>query len=277
MRKNTCPSSPLAGGSRCADTIIVAHRGASRDAPENTIPAFELAWKQGADAIEGDFQLTKDGHIVCIHDNNTGRIAATGMSIRNSTLAALRKIDTGPCRDNSQKIMIPTIAEVFSTIPRHKTIYIEVKCGPEIIPVLLKEINSSGLKEEQVIIISFNEKVIQEFKSKAPQYMAYWLCSFAKRTAGRITPSLATVLKTLEAMHADGLDSNTVIPESYVKAIIAHGYTWHAWTVNDFKEAKRIKALGAKSITTDTPGSLKRKLAGQKMSGRQPGTRPAKE
>ena len=51
--------------------MIVAHRGASQHAPENTIPAFELAWKNGADAIEGDFQLTKDGHIVCIHDENT--------------------------------------------------------------------------------------------------------------------------------------------------------------------------------------------------------------
>ena len=49
------------------EPLIVAHRGASRDAPENTIPAFQLAWEQGADAIEGDFHKTRDGEIVCIH------------------------------------------------------------------------------------------------------------------------------------------------------------------------------------------------------------------
>jgi len=53
--------------------LVVAHRDASFDVPENTLPAFKLAWEQGADAIEGDFLLTKDGHIVCIHDRTTKR------------------------------------------------------------------------------------------------------------------------------------------------------------------------------------------------------------
>jgi glycerophosphoryl diester phosphodiesterase len=61
----------LASNVAAGEMMIVAHRGASRDAPQNTIPAFKLAWQQGADAIEADFHLTKDGHIVCIHDGNT--------------------------------------------------------------------------------------------------------------------------------------------------------------------------------------------------------------
>ncbi|MDP7286911.1 MAG: glycerophosphodiester phosphodiesterase family protein, partial [Phycisphaerae bacterium] len=73
-------------------TDIVAHRGASRDAPENTIAAFELAWKQGADAIEGDFYLTKDRRIVCIHDSSTKRTARANLSVAKSTLAELRKL-----------------------------------------------------------------------------------------------------------------------------------------------------------------------------------------
>jgi len=71
-------------------SIIVAHRGASRDAPENTIPAFKLAWKQGADAIEGDFHLTKDGHIVCIHDGNTENVANTNLVVGESTFPIRR-------------------------------------------------------------------------------------------------------------------------------------------------------------------------------------------
>ena len=53
--------------------MVVAHRGASADAPENTLPAFELAWKQGADAIECDVWMTADGHLVCHHDRATDR------------------------------------------------------------------------------------------------------------------------------------------------------------------------------------------------------------
>ena len=55
--------------------LIVAHRGASSDAPENTLRAFRLGWEQGADAIEADFHLTRDGQLVCMHDATTGRTA----------------------------------------------------------------------------------------------------------------------------------------------------------------------------------------------------------
>ena len=65
---------------------IVAHRGASHVAPENTIAAFRQAWREGADAIEGDFHLTKDGNIVCIHDADTKRTAGVSRSVANSTL-----------------------------------------------------------------------------------------------------------------------------------------------------------------------------------------------
>lgn len=57
-----------------AEPLIVAHRGASRDAPENTLPAFKLAWQQGADAIEGDFHLTKDGKIIRLHGPYDGHL-----------------------------------------------------------------------------------------------------------------------------------------------------------------------------------------------------------
>ena len=67
--------------------VIVAHRGASQDAPENTIAAFKKAWAQNADGIEGDFYVTKDQQIVCIHDANTERTAGRKLEVANSTLA----------------------------------------------------------------------------------------------------------------------------------------------------------------------------------------------
>ena len=67
-------------------TPIVAHRGASKAAPENTIPAFHEAWQQGADAIEGDFHLSKDGVIVCVHDANIRRYTGKNLQVRKLTL-----------------------------------------------------------------------------------------------------------------------------------------------------------------------------------------------
>src|SRR6056300_610029 len=75
--------------------LIVAHRGASYDAPENTLPAFELAWKQGADAVEGDFLLTGDGKIVCFHDKDTKRLTGQKMDISKTSFADLQKLDVG--------------------------------------------------------------------------------------------------------------------------------------------------------------------------------------
>jgi len=247
--------------------MIVAHRGASRDAPENTIQAFRLAWRQGADAIEADCRLTKDDQIVCIHDRNTSRVSNTNLVVRKSSFAELRALDVGAHRGAAFKdIVIPTIAEVFSTIPDQKIIYVEIKCGPEIIPALLEEIKKSGLKSEQIVVISFDAKVLQELKAKAPQYSVFWLCKFKKRIAGAIGPTLETVLKTLALIRADGLSSNSAIPEPFIEAIEKQGYEWHVWTVDDLKTATRMKALGAKSITSNAPGHIKR-IASQ--SGRK--------
>lgn len=73
----------------------MAHRGASAGAPENTLPAFELAWAYGADAIEGDFHLTADGKIVCIHDDDTEYAAGVMCVVRKSMLTELLELDVG--------------------------------------------------------------------------------------------------------------------------------------------------------------------------------------
>jgi glycerophosphoryl diester phosphodiesterase len=149
--------------------MIVAHRGASYYAPENTIPAFLLAWEQNADAIEGDFFLTSDGEIVCIHDSHTGRVAETRMEVAGSTLEELRKLDVGSWKGAEWKgTRMPTIAEVFGVVPEGKKIYVEVKTGPEILPRLYSEIERSSLSPEQIILISFNSEVVRIFKGDRP-------------------------------------------------------------------------------------------------------------
>ncbi len=245
-----------------AGPIIVAHRGSSREAPENTLPSFELAWKQGADAIEGDFHLTKDGKVVCIHDYDTARVAGKKLVVRDSTLEQLRALDAGAWFKPEWKgTRLPTFAEVAATVPPTGKFYIEVKCGPEILPELLREINASGLKPEQIVIISFNAAVLRELKKKAPHFKACWLSSFKRQSP--LTPSVEMVLATLRDLKADGFSSNADerLDANYIKQIRDAGFEYHCWTVDDPKVAESFFNLGALSITTNRPGFLRDSLA----------------
>ena len=241
--------------------LIVAHRGASFDAPENTLPAFELAWEKGADAIEGDFLLTKDNQIVCIHDKTTKRLSEQNLVVAESTLKQLKTLDVGSWKNEKYAgTPMPTLSEVFASVPDGKNIFIEIKCGPEIIPYLVKEIQESDLKTDQVRMICFNEEVIKAFKKTMPDYKAYWLSAFKKKN-GSWKPSLEEVLFTLQDCKADGLDSQHTIPPEFSKAVLSAGFEWHAWTINDVVTAKRLAKRDVYSVTTDRP-----KLIGSGLS-----------
>jgi glycerophosphoryl diester phosphodiesterase len=245
--------------------LVVAHRGASREAPENTLPAFELAWEQGADAIEGDFHLTKDGKVVCLHDRDTGKVADRKLEVSQSTLAELRTLDVGrKTGAQFRGTFIPTIAEVFATVPGRKKIYVEIKCGPEIIPALLREVGRAKLQTEQIVFISFKADVIRILKERAPAHKAYWLCSLKKSRSGALQPSLPEALTTLKKIGADGMSSGKDgIDRTYIEGLTSAGFEYHVWTVNEIAEAKRFAKLGAKSITTDLPGTIRQGLEGQ--------------
>lgn len=247
-----------------ATPFLVAHRGASGDAPENTLPAFELAWKQGADAIEGDFHLTKDGKIVCFHDFDTKKRAGKKLVVKDSTLADLQALDVGAWKDKAfTGTLMPTLLDVLATVPDGKAIYIEVKCGPEIVPALLEEVAQSNLKDEQIVIISFKASVIEEVKKVRPQWKANWLYSFDKKLPGSPMKKLPEVLKTLRTIKADGLSSNSHhgIKQAQVDDLQSAGFEHHVWTVNDAATAQRFRKLGTASITTDYPGALRKVLA----------------
>ena len=245
-----------------AGPFIVAHRGASHDAPENTLPAFELAWKQGADAIEGDFHLTADGQIICIHDYDTQRVSGNKRIVKSSTLEELRALEAGAWfKPEFKGTRLPTFAEVAATVPQGRKFYIEVKCGPEIVPALLKGIVKSGLDARQIVIISFNAPVIREVEKQAPDFKTCWLSSFKKESP--LTPAADEVLATLRDIKADGFSSSAderLDPE-YIKMIRDAGFEYHCWTVDEPEVARRFLDLGALSITTNRPAFLRGSLA----------------
>ncbi|MDM8540416.1 glycerophosphodiester phosphodiesterase [Desulfococcaceae bacterium HSG9] len=244
--------------------FLVAHRGSSQDAPENTLPAFELAWQQGADAIEGDFHLTRDGEIVCVHDEIIRQGIHTQKIVQDSDLDELKLLDVGSRFGKRWKhVRIPTIAEVFQTIPQGKKIYIEIKCGPLILPKLFEELDKSGLTQGQAIIISFNAEVIYQMKRHAPDIKAFFLSNFKKdRQTGQFKPTVEEVLKILQRTHADGFSSKAhkAADETFINRILDNGYEYHVWTIDKVKTATRFIRMGAMSVTTNVPGYLRKEL-----------------
>jgi glycerophosphoryl diester phosphodiesterase len=249
--------------------LIVAHRGASYDAPENTLAAFRLAWEQNADAIEGDFYLTRDRQIVCIHDKTTKRVAPNqpDRNVAESTLDELRTLDVGSWKSaRFTNERVPTLTEVLATVPEGRQIFVEIKCGPEILPVLKPQLAASALKPEQITIICFNEAVVTEARKTMPQYRANWLTSYRQKTrTSPWAPSIEDVLKNLRRAKANGLGSNAnlrAIDLPFVEKVRYAGFGFHAWTVNDPQAARTFRSLGAESITTDRPAFIREALDG---------------
>jgi len=247
---------------------IIAHRGASHDAPENTIAAFNLAWQQNADGIEGDFHLTKDMEIVCIHDATTKRTAGQTLMVAEATLAELRRLDAGSWKgDQWRGARIPTIDEVLATVPEGKKVFIELKCGPEILPTLEKALAKSRLPAGQTVIISFDTRVIAETKRQIPQLKALWLTSFkTDKDTGAVNPSAKEILATLEQIGADGVDCNAhaILDQQFIQTLRAAHKEVHLWTVDDVATAKRVFQSGVASLTSNRAGWLKQQLRNER-------------
>ncbi|MFC1582485.1 glycerophosphodiester phosphodiesterase family protein [Planctomycetota bacterium] len=233
---------------------MIAHRGASEEAPENTLAAFRLAWEQEADGIEGDFHLTKDNRI---DDSSTKRVAQKDLKIAESTLEDLKKLDVGSWKGAKWAgEEIPTLEEVPATVPLGKKIYIEIKCGSEMIPKLTEVLQAAQVLKEQTIIMSFDEDIVAKSKKALPDRTVLLLVDFeADRATGQMVPNLEDVMMALEATQADGIASNTVSTKM-LQAIIQVRKTLHVWTVNDPKIAPALAQAGAASIITDRPGLI---------------------
>jgi glycerophosphoryl diester phosphodiesterase len=235
---------------------VIAHRGASHLAPENTLASVQLAWRLGADAVEVDVRLTRDGRIVAIHDETTDRTAGTRLEVATTHSSQLRRLDVG--RHKHPKFAgerIPYLEEVLQTVPPGRQLFVEIKCGPEILPPLVEMIASSG-KRSQVVIIGFDFDTVKTAKEALPDVPAYWLCD--KRLLVSYGRSIAEKAK---AGGIDGLDLHwSGLTRRFIRAVKAAGLRLYIWTVDDPAQALRLKAMGADGITTNRPGRLRRRM-----------------
>lgn len=230
--------------------MIIAHRGISFDLPENSLSAFDASWAVGVDGIEGDFHLTRDGSIVCIHDDNTSRVCNKNLVICNSTLQELKELNLQCEGKDHLNIKIPTLTEVLKTVPSGKKIFIEIKCGVEILSPLIKELSRSKINSNQVVIISFDRQVVKELKEMAPEYKALLLYSYEE---GREVSSLINEMFDIKA---DGIGTDNELSKEFVEKVIISGLEYHSWTIDNADTANQLISWGSNSITTNEPELL---------------------
>lgn len=242
---------------------IVAHRGASHDAPENTLAAFRLAWQQESDGIEGDFYLTADRQIVCIHDKDTERTTGVKLSVEDSTLEQLRSLDAGRWKNERYSgERIPTFEEVLQTVPPRRLFVIELKSKAEIVPVLASELNRLRSDAIRLLIISFDAETVRACKQQLPEVPVHWLTSFKQSTpVSAYQPTAAQIVATVRDCGADGVGMKgltEVIDTSFIKQLKTGGCSeYHFWTIDSQPDARYFQSLGAFGITTNRPAEIR--------------------
>jgi glycerophosphoryl diester phosphodiesterase len=241
--------------------MITAHRGASYDAPENTLAAFNLAWSQDADAIEGDFYLSSDRKIVCIHDKDTLRTAGVKLVVEQTAFDKLRTLEVGAWKNQAFKgEQIPTFEEVLATVPAGRRFVIELKTGIEIVPMLDQELKRLKPLRDSLLIISFDAASIAKCKQLMPDIRAHWLTDIKLDAMGSFSPQPESIAKTVQECKADGVGmkgEKKAIDQKFIDALsTGNCREFHVWTVDDAGDANYFQSLGAVGITTNRPAFI---------------------
>ncbi len=247
--------------SGCSKSVeIIAHRGASYFAPENTMASVMLGWEKGAD-VELDVYLSKDNRIVVIHDSSTKRTGKIDLNVKDTTSLELRKVDVGSFK--SEKYageQIPFLADIIETIPPGRKLYVEIKAGKEILPFLKKLITESG-KMSQIVIIGFDLDTVTMSKQLI-DVPTYWLKGTEKdKETEKWIPHSPQLVKIAKDKGLDGLDVHYAgVNKEFMDAVKASGQKLYVWTVDNPDEAIRLVNLGVAGITTNRPEWLRQQL-----------------
>jgi glycerophosphoryl diester phosphodiesterase len=244
--------------------LLIAHRGESHDAPENTLAAINLAWQRGDLAAEIDVHLTRDGRIIICHDEDTQRTAVRRLVVKEHTAEELRQLDVGSWKDaRFAGERLPLLDEVLATIPAGNILFIEVKIGPEAIPELKRCIQRAGKSPEQTIIIAFDANTVREAKKQLPQLKLCWLAEQERdERTGRWTPTVDELIRNAKLAGGGGLDlgANDSIDAAFVKAIHDADLEVYVWTVDDPTRARALAAAGVDGITSNRAAWLREQL-----------------
>lgn len=245
-------------------TKVWAHRGASGYAPENTLDAFQKAVEMGADGIELDVQMTKDGKLVVIHDETIERVSNGTGWVKDYTYEELKKFNFNKTHPEYEKEEIPTLEQVYRLMkPTNLTINVEIKTGivfyPEIEERVL-ELTERLDMSNRVIYSSFNHYTIRKIKELKPEAKTGMLYEDGIIDA---VDYACDVVKA-DALHPSGYN---VLYPGFLKKCRERGRLLHVWTINEEKHMRLLCEAGADAIITNYP-DIAKKITGEYSYGR---------
>jgi len=223
--------------------VVIGHRGWLQKYPENTLVSLTAAVELGCEALEFDLHLSRDGHVVVMHDATVDRTTDGAGRIGEMTLAELKRLDAGSWLDASfAGERVPTLEEVLAAVPPEILLYAEVKDGrPEMVDALLPLLAPRG---EAAIVHSFDAEFLAAFRRAAP-----WMR----------TGLLGNVTKQDLLAEARGLGCWGIHPciegltRERVAAWQAEGFAVMVWTVRDEADARAALGLEPDAIGADCP------------------------
>ncbi len=227
--------------------LIIGHRGASTEAPENTLAAFGLAAAQGADGVELDVRLSADGDVVVIHDATVDRTTGGRGQVRALRTAELQALDAG------MEQGIPTLDDVFLAFGPSLLYNVELKdfglTDGGLTVAVADRIEAYHL-QNQVVVSSFNPLAVRRARknlSRSTMVAVIW---------ERGPRGLRHLGVRAEADHPH----YSLVNQAYMAWAREHGYRVHVWTVDEPAEAQRLAALGVHGIITNKPALIRQAL-----------------
>lgn len=237
---------------KAAGTQLIAHRGASGYAPENTKAAFALALRMGASSLELDVQQTKDGRLVVIHDLDLKRVGGVSKPVRSMTFEEISRVDVGGWFDpRFRGERVPLLEEVLDLAERRAPgrveLQIEIKNGRRphrgIEARVLGALDSRPEWRGRVVLSSFDHKVLRRVRAVDAKMRLGYLVGTARRA-----PALRETLRFgCESVH---LSLRRVDPK-WVEAVHAAGRRIFVYTVNSAEDCRVMRAIGVDAVFTN--------------------------
>ena len=276
--RDAAPSSAVETPDVCeipwGDPLIIGHRGASAHAPENTHAAFERAFDGGADGIEFDVRLARDGVPVCIHDATLRRTALREGVVEALDSAELSTLDAGTwfnrrdpssARDDFTRERVPTLSAVFESFgERARVLYVEMKCdapalGPPLARAVVELTRAHGLAE-RVVVKSFAHALVAEAKRLAPEIRA---AALFDRNWSRPLVSPRRIVADAARCGADEISLHrSLLRRATVEEARRRGFGVVVWTVDTPFWLRRARSLGLRAVITNRPAEMRAALDG---------------
>jgi glycerophosphoryl diester phosphodiesterase len=231
---------------------VIAHRGASAAAPENTLAAFRLAWAHGVDGVECDIRLSADQQIICLHDADTARVGDQQLVAADTAYAELAQVCL-PGGGAAACARIPLLQTVLEQKPANTQLLIEVKTGAAIVPQLIELLKQVGTDLTTLVVIAFDAQVVAAVKLQCPELRAYCLLYRQHPYMRAEHFDFKRLDAYLSACGADGIgcEFGTALDAPRVQALHALGYAVNVWTVDCPQDAVKLAHIGVDSVTSN--------------------------